>query len=271
MNASKMPVKKKSKDLLEEFELEELGQPNTIDITASGLKSFLGPIPVFGPLFLEIISTAIPNQRLDRLASYAKTLAEFLNDLQEEFIKSRFTQPGVLDIFSEGARQAANAYTEEKIAYIAKFVEKSITAEEVDILKTMSLASILEKVNHVEIIILRHCALKGNSSKELEEKFPDIFLSAKPLANWEIKDFDTIEQRGFIQNSCMNLDGLGLIYVSRHNNKGSLGDNELTITGAMLLRQLGYNAESSYTYQELIAKEEKAVNSDRLSTESYRY
>jgi hypothetical protein len=217
---------------------------------------------------LEIISTAIPNQRLDRLASYAKTLAEFLNDLQEEFIKSRFTQPGVLDIFSEGARQAANAYTEEKIAYIAKFVEESITADEVDILKTMSLAIILEKINHVEIIILRHCALGWNwkDRTEYEETFPDIFLSTKSTTMHKLKDPANLEKRGFIQNCYMNLDNLGLIYVGRRNRQNiDLDGNKLTIMGAELLRRLGYTATSSYTYQELIAKEESAVSSARRS------
>jgi hypothetical protein len=70
MNASKMPVKKKSKDLLEEFELEELGQPNTIDITASGLKSFLGPIPIFGPFFWKLFLLLFPiNALIDWLVT----------------------------------------------------------------------------------------------------------------------------------------------------------------------------------------------------------
>lgn len=249
---------KEPKDLLEELEIAELEKPNGTDVLVSALKSGAGIIPFWGNFFGEIISHSIPNQINDRRFKYLQNLAERFANHEEEFIKSRFTQPGVLDIFTEGGRQAANAYTEEKTAYIATFVEKSITAEEIDVLKTMSIGSILEKVNHIEIIILGHCALNWRDKKQFEEKFPDIFIPKIESTNPK-----HVEHKTFIQNYYMNLDGLGLIYVDRRKRQSSeLDGNQITLMGAELLRRLGYEAKSSYTYQELVAKEE----SDRSSS-----
>jgi hypothetical protein len=251
--ASSKPPSETTEKLLQKFELEEVETPNTTDAMVSALKSGVGIIPFWGPTFSEAIALGIPNQRIDRVVRLLKMLAV---DLGEKIDKSTFTQPGVLDIFSEGARQAANAYTEEKIALISTFVAKSITDEQVDVLKTMLLASILEKINHVEVIILHHCSLNLFDRKEFEEDNQSVFLP-----NLDLENPKHIEYKGFIQNCYVNLDSLGLIYFNRRKTQSSLSNSaQITITGAEILRRLGYQAESSYTYQELIAKEESEAS-----------
>lgn len=194
-----------TKQQIRERELEEVESAANSDVLARTLRILSSTVlpPFLGSLFGEVVSNAIPNQRLDRVVQFLKLLGEQLGEYEEQFVESQFALPGVLDIWSEGAKQAAEAYTEEKILHIATFVGKAVTSTEVDVLKVMSIAKLLEKVNHVEIIILRAFSFSQWEYKEQEEfeaNYPDIFAwRPERYIGSETPEGD-LERWGFIEN-----------------------------------------------------------------------
>jgi len=60
----------------------------TNDYITSGLKLIAGATPVAGPLLAEIIGSVIPNQRMDRIADFARKLDERISNLEQDAIRS---------------------------------------------------------------------------------------------------------------------------------------------------------------------------------------
>lgn len=137
---------------------------------------------------------------------------------------------------------------------------KAITDTEIDILKLMSVARLLEKVDHVEIIILRAYSFdrtRRREQKEFKESFPDIF-DWRPKRGIGVETpASDLERWAYIENCYSNLDGLGLLYLSRRHE--TRPEAQLTITGAELLRRLYYDASACSSHRELREKEESNV------------
>lgn len=85
---------------MRELVLEEVEHVPDSEVLARILCIGLNLVPFWGTLLGEAVSNTIPDQRLDRFIRYAKLVSEHVAELEEEFIKSQFTLPGVLDIWS---------------------------------------------------------------------------------------------------------------------------------------------------------------------------
>lgn len=58
------------------------------DYISALLKGALGAVPIAGSLLAEIAGTIIPNQRVDRLVSFARALEARLAGVEQQFLRS---------------------------------------------------------------------------------------------------------------------------------------------------------------------------------------
>jgi hypothetical protein len=217
-------------------------KPNRSDYVTSAAKSALGAVPFAGSLLAEIAGTVIPNQRIERIVSFATDLQKRIGDLEEEKIRAHLTNENFTDLVEEALRQAARSTSDERRQHIA--------SDDVSFIESKHLLRLLGEINDLEVIWLRsylHSAMSGDDefrSKHQEILAPRIATMGSSQA--EIDD-QTI-QRSYKEH----LDQLHLLRA-RHNidrktglpefeRDGRLKVNgyELTMLGRLLLRHLGF-------------------------------
>jgi hypothetical protein len=128
---------------------------NKVDHIVSAAKAGLGAVPVVGSLLAELVGNVIPNQRIDRLAKFAQELGTRLATFEQEKLAQKFSEPEGADLIEEGMRQAASSLSDERRAYIASLIEKSLTSEEISHQESKHLLKMLGDLNDAEIIWLR--------------------------------------------------------------------------------------------------------------------
>ncbi|NIO19874.1 MAG: hypothetical protein GTN76_03830, partial [Candidatus Aenigmarchaeota archaeon] len=124
------------------------------DLMVSFTKGVIGAAPFLGPLAAEVIENIIPNQRIDRIASFIEILDKKVAKLDRDRIKAKFTNPGFIDLLEDGFFQVARALTEERKEYIASIIKNSLSEEQVEYVEYKKLLSLLSELNDIEVIIL---------------------------------------------------------------------------------------------------------------------
>ena len=125
----------------------------TVDyLTALG-RSAVGPIPLVGSAFSEVITNFIPGQRIDRIAKYLVALEERVTELEVN-VQEKMQHPENVDLFEEGCYQACRAVTEERLNYIVNLVSNGINDNVKEYIKHKKLLSILQELNDLEISLL---------------------------------------------------------------------------------------------------------------------
>ncbi|MYH80145.1 hypothetical protein F4009_13160 [Candidatus Poribacteria bacterium] len=125
------------------------------DLIASALKGVCGALPLVGSSIAEIISYLIPNQRLDRIASFLKVLESKIDPEEAAKVEARILEEKSIDLMEDGFLQAARALSKERIDYIASLLKNSLTDEDLERIAYKKLLSILAEINDVEVLILK--------------------------------------------------------------------------------------------------------------------
>jgi hypothetical protein len=147
------------------------------DTVALLLKSALGAIPVAGSLLSEVVSTIIPNQRLDRVAKFAEKLEAKISRLEKSYLFSLLSDEEFVGILEEGIIQAAKSTSESRREYIASIIAKGISDKEVKFSETRRMLTILGDLNDSEIITLRYYLVQTiQGDEEFREKNRDIVI-----------------------------------------------------------------------------------------------
>ena len=101
-------------------------------VSALPCRASLGTVPFAGSLLVEAAGVIIPNQRIDRIAKFAKTLESKLSNLEQDFVRSQLTNENFTDLLEEGLRQAARSLSDERREYIASLIENSLSSEDIE-------------------------------------------------------------------------------------------------------------------------------------------
>lgn len=136
-------------------------------------KAVLGVVPYGGSLLAELAGTAIPNQRIDRLAKFSAVLEEKLSRLEEEVIKSKWKDDKFLELSEEVIRQAARATSDDRREYLADFLSKAMTKDQAAGEDQRHILRILGELNDVEVIWLMSYAVDQMPGNE-NERFYDL-------------------------------------------------------------------------------------------------
>jgi len=190
----------------------------TNDHITSGLKSIAGATPIAGPLLAEIIGSVIPNQRMDRIADFARKLDERISNLEQDAIRSEMDDEEFTDLIEEGLRQATRATSEKRREYLASLVAQSLTKDAVEHAESRHLLRILAELSDVEIIWLRsycHPAYGNNEFRELHQNV------LKPISANMGSSREQLDKKALQQSYKNHLERLRLIKAEMKTDRNS--------------------------------------------------
>lgn len=225
---------------------------NWRDRLVAASKGAAGMIPYIGGPLGEIISSVIPQQRLDRIVSYLEELESRLNTLEDNRIREALVDPVNIDLIETGGYQAARAITEKRIEQISEAVFSGIQADDAAKLRKNRLLSLFGELDDDEISLLN---AYGQSLADDHSAFDDIHLPDAPggLTNFDQSLADQNELYKLGNDHLLRLGLLRQNFISP--TQGKLPDFELpdfdmstgrfkgdlviSSLGRMLLREIG--------------------------------
>lgn len=161
-------------------------QPN-VDQTArdtaiSVARGAVSYVPYVGPILAELFGSVIPNQRIDRVSKFAKMLNDKVEHMDQDLLEQKMRSEEFVDLFEDGAFQAARALTDERKEHIASLLKNSLSTDDLGHLQEKQLLSLLGELNDAELIILRAYGLDldPHVHQEFIEKHQDTIQG--PLA-----------------------------------------------------------------------------------------
>lgn len=150
---------------------------NKSDVTAAFVRSIVGAAPFLGPMAAELITAAIPNQKMHRVAVSIKVLEDRITYVEEDIVRDRFKTEEFADLLEDALPQMARALTDERKAYIANLLSTSLTDDTLDHLAKKKLLYILNQLNDAEVILLHFYAIRQSDKEKAErmlEEYPFI-------------------------------------------------------------------------------------------------
>jgi len=145
-------------------------QMNRIDVGVSIAKGLVGVAPFVGSAIGEIINNIIPNQRIARITKFLAKLDEKLRALGEEQLNTKLTDPANVDLMEDAFFQAARAFTDERINYIASIVKNGLTKEDLERIELKKILWLLGELNDMEVSLLYKHGLLYEHSDELTDE-----------------------------------------------------------------------------------------------------
>lgn len=145
------------------------------DMTLPAIRSALGAIPLVGTFLSEFATEIVPNQRSDRLVSFAKNLEERLVNLENDVndIETRMRDERYISVWTESIKQAADG-TEHRVENLAAILANGFNAGETEINRTSMYLSLLSRLTDEEVIVLENYGRRVNGDYALERQFPEI-------------------------------------------------------------------------------------------------
>ncbi len=201
-----------------------------VDYVASAAKAALGAVPFAGSLLAELAGTIIPNQRIDRIVSFAAALETRISIIEQNFTRAQLKDESFTDLLEEGLRQASRSLTDERREYIAALISNSLTSKDIQYYESKHLLKLLDELNDIEIIwLLSYLVSRMDGDNEFREKHKEIL---KPVSR-VTSSSQSVRDKGTLQDSYKNhLARLGLLEKDNKNYK-------LAPLGRLLLREIG--------------------------------
>ena len=101
------------------------------DYFATAPRVVTGSVPIVGPLFSELASTVVPNQRMERITKSAEALDCRLRVLEAaDGITDRLGNEHFSDLLEEGIRLAVRSLTDDRHQYLATLVVNGLTMQD---------------------------------------------------------------------------------------------------------------------------------------------
>lgn len=163
---------------LKDIDLSE----NKSDDLASLLRGTVSVVPWVGGFFAELITTIIPNQRMDRFSEYLKILGEKISNIEEHVIKAKLQDKEFVGLLEESLYSAVRAVTQERKEHIASIVKNSVTDDAADYARDKYLLFLLNELNDIEVLLLQ--SYTRHNDEEFHNKHEDVIW--KPLMSEDL-------------------------------------------------------------------------------------
>lgn len=198
---------------------------NRADRAAIVAKLIAGSTPIIGPLLSEIISSVIPNQKLDRIISFVDIFAEKVKFMDKDVTEIKMKTEEFTDLLEDGINQASRALSEERKEYIACLLRNSLTEEALQQVEKKKLLSILNELNDAEIILLNLSAIQGEDARQaFFAKHTEVL---EPIKRRGASN-EPVESEAFWEAGWLKLVSVGLLNEHR----------QITHLGILLLRYI---------------------------------
>jgi hypothetical protein len=221
---------------MEEGQKSSQLSPQATDYVTAAARAVLGMVPFAGSLLAELAGTIIPNQRIDRIAKFAKTLERKLLYLEQDFVRSQLVNESFTDLLEEGMRQAACSLSDERREYIANVVANSLSSEDIEYEESKHLLRILGEISDIEIVWLKFYL---NPTERGDEAFRNKHANILEPVVATMASPPEVHEKGALQKSYKeHLVQLGLLQYHYSTDSKTRVPEVDRFTGA--LKILGY-------------------------------
>lgn len=227
-------------------------KPNRTDRVVTAAKAVFGIVPV-GSVISEVIGELIPNQRMDRLVRFVEMLGQKVEHLDDEVFRKRATHPDGVNLIEDGFFHAARAKSEARLEQIANIVANGLSANEQKRLEADRMLWILEKLNDVEVVLLRGSLPRTAQDYGLDEEYQTKHqIILEPRAPHHGSEWSEIEEAALFDSYRGHLIELNLMKVNfKTPKRGEIPEldektgtmkasgRDITLLGRMFLDYLG--------------------------------
>lgn len=176
------------------------------DFAAAVVRAFTGVAPLFGPFIAEILTIAIPQQKMDRVVAFVKLLDDKLSYVQDDLVKLRIKSEEFADLLEDALSQASRSLSDERKSQIASLLKNSVSRDELKHLEHKKLLGLLNELNDVEILWLKHYSLYPEEQSAFWEQH------GEALGRFAVDGGQAeIDEEALLESYTANLQRLGLI------------------------------------------------------------
>lgn len=222
---------------------DEIQKNSKIDLLVAATKSVVGVAPFVGPMIQELISTLIPNQRIDRLSKYVLELEQKFVKFDKEIVENKLTDENFTDLIEESLIQASRALSNERIKYISSLIENSLDEKHISDIEHKHLLMLLKEINDIEVLWLRYYLIPTlDDDKEFRDNHINIL---SPVIITYDSTQGEIDKSALQKSYKEHLSNLGLLErkISVKIGGSSALETEgykITSLGKLLLKQIGF-------------------------------
>lgn len=196
-------------------------------------KGIVGACPLIGPMLAEIVGMAVPNQRVERIIVFLRTVDERIAKAEEhlERFQQRIRTTEGIDLLEESMTQATRAITVERQERLGRLLATALTQEQLRYQEAKKLLGLLRELTDPELLWLVYYSVPVTYSSEFHDRLrrthPEIFEPASASLNAS----DDERDRRALQESYKNtLERYGLL------EKKDRQQLQITRLGKILLR-----------------------------------
>jgi hypothetical protein len=135
---------------------------------AALVRSAVGAVPHVGSVLTEIVNVVIPDNRVERLMTFAIVLDQKVSHLDREILELKMKTDKFTDLFEDSLHQAARATSDERREYIANLLKNSLTSNDLEHVEEKKLLSLLGELNDPEVLFLKYQSLHGNEKQDFQ-------------------------------------------------------------------------------------------------------
>lgn len=159
------------------MEIKQL-KDNKTDRLVQVLNATFGEIPFVGGVFVEFISSVVPNQRTDRIVEFIRLLDEKLNKHEQEIFQSRILNEDFSGLFEDIIESALRSIGKERKQNLVEVLRAGLKSDKEAINELRLIAKTLKELNDVEVIILKSKSIRtANEHSEFYQKHKSVLDS----------------------------------------------------------------------------------------------
>ncbi|HPI41903.1 MAG TPA: hypothetical protein PLJ21_13930 [Pseudobdellovibrionaceae bacterium] len=148
------------------MEIKNLNE-NKTDKLVKTINATFGEIPIIGGALVELLSSVIPNQRIDRMVEFIKILNEKLTSQEQELLKSQILDENFNGLLQDVIDSTIKTIGKERKNHFAKIVQSGLTSNKQELIELRLITRILKEINDIEMIILKYHSIRTSNESSI--------------------------------------------------------------------------------------------------------
>lgn len=148
------------------MEIKNLNE-NKTDKLVKTINATFGEIPIIGGALVELLSSVIPNQRIDRMVEFIKILNEKLTSQEQELLKSQILDENFNGLLQDVIDSTIKTIGKERKNHFAKIVQSGLTSNKEELIELRLITRILKEINDIEMIILKYHSIRTSNESSI--------------------------------------------------------------------------------------------------------